>query len=93
MNFTKAVDFLKSMLSNGPKFENIRCRSSWETPSRMFDTLKVLGGIGPLKPMVVETERERMVVVFVRESVGAGGGGGGGGVRKRETTVVFDRWC
>ena len=41
----------------------------------MFDTLKVLGGIGPLKPMVVETERERMVVVFVRESVGGGGGG------------------
>ena len=46
----------------------------------MFDTLKVLGGIGPLIPMVVETETERMVVVFVRES--GGGVGGGGGVER-----------
>ena len=37
-------------------------------------------------------ERERMVVVFVRES-GGGGGGVGVGVCKRERTVVFDRWC
>ena len=100
--------------SKRPKAENSSCRSSLKTPSSMLDTLKVLGGIGPLKAMVgckaimVERNmsvslhlweklqslrffqglgvRERIMVVFVRES-------GVVGVRKRERTVVFDRWC